>query len=340
MNTFPYSVCAAILACSIAQGQTTATTTPVGYTTQTLLPNTFNNVGLNVLTPTLTAGVLTDVVDVVLTDSTADFTTALPAGKMCTIEITSGAAIGAVQEFISWTGTTITLPGAITGLQIGDKYIIRKDLTLQELFPAGAPLTGGALNPANADIVWIPDGVGGYTKYWYKTNVTQGAIGWWTTVDGATRGALVTLDIPLLYTDGILVQRKTGVNKDLVISGEVKKTATSSYILNGFNTISINPPAGLTLFTAGFYPTNFTGGALNPANADILWVPDGTGGYTKYWYKTNALQGAIGWWTTVDGATRGEQVVSDVVLPPAVKIQRKSTAKFMSIAVPSSYSNF
>jgi hypothetical protein len=313
----------------------------VGYTTQLLKPAIFNNVGLNVLTPTIAAGALTAVSldGLTLTDSNANFVAALPVGKMCTIEIKSGTAIGSVREFNSWTGTEITIPTAITGLAVGDKYIIRKNLTLQELFPSGVPLTGAALTPPNADVVWVPDGAGSYTKYWYKTSATQGAIGWWTTVDGSTRGVQVTTDVPLLYTDGILVQRKAGLDKDLVVAGEVKTTGSTPYILNGFNTISINPPVGLTLFTAGFYPNNFTGAALTPPNADILWVPDGLGGFTKYWYKTSATQGAIGWWTTVDGSTRGVQVLADVTLPPNCYIQRKTTPKFMPLAVPANYSN-
>jgi hypothetical protein len=129
------------------------------------------------------------------------------------------------------------------------------------------------------------------------------------------------------------------LDKDLVVAGEVKTTGSTPYILNGFNTISINPPVGLTLFTAGFYPNNFTGAALTPPNADILWVPDGLGGFTKYWYKTSATQGAIGWWTTVDGSTRGVQVLADVTLPPNCYIQRKTTPKFMPLAVPANYSN-
>lgn len=328
-------------ACGLASAQTTAYTTPVGYTTQTMKPSVFNNVGFNIVTPSLAAGAISDITNsgLTLTDSQANFNTALVAGKMHTVEISSGPSVGYVFEFTSWTNTTINLVSAIPGLQIGDKYIVRQSRTLQGLFPSGAPLTGAALNPTNADVVWVPNGSGGYTQYWYKTSATQGAIGWWTTVDGTTRGVQVTSDVPLLYTDCLLVQRKTGLDQNLVLTGDVKKTPTIPYILTNFNRVSINPPVGLTLFSGGFYPDNFTGAALTPTNADVLWVPDGLGGYTQYWYKTSATQGAIGWWTTVDGTTRGVNVTVDVDLPPGCLIQRKSTPKFMKIAVPSSYSN-
>jgi len=337
----PLTALAALVASSTSFAQTPAFSKPSGYTTQVLKPSVFNNVGINVQTSSKASGAITAVSGnfLTLTDSSASLTSALTSGKMHTIEITSGTAIGAVREFNSFTGTTVTISAAITGLAVTDKYIIRQNLTVQEIFPVGL-LTGAALNPTGADIVWVPNGSGGYDRYWYKSNASQGAIGWWTTVDGTTRGVQVTQDIPLLYTDGILVQRKAGVDKNLVLTGEVKTTGSTPYVLSGFNAVSINPPAGLTLFNAGFAPgSNFQGAALTPSGADILWVPNGVGGFTQYWYKTNASQGAIGWWTTADGIARGARVVEDVTLPPNCLIQRKGTAKFMAITVPSSYSN-
>jgi hypothetical protein len=337
----PLTTLAALVASSTAFAQTPAYSKPSGYTTQVLKPSVFNNVGINVQTPSKASGTITAVSGdfLTLTDSSASLTSALTAGKMHTIEITSGTAIGAVREFSSFTGTTVTISAAITGLAVTDKYIIRQNPTLQEIFPVGL-LTAAAVTPGTADIVWVPNGSGGYDRYWYKSNASQGAIGWWTTVDGTTRGVQVTEDIPLLFTDGILVQRKGGVDKNLVLTGEVKTTGSTPYILQGFNAVSINPPAGLTLFNAGFAPgSNFAGAAVTPSTADILWVPNGLGGFTQYWYKTNASQGAIGWWTTSDGVNRGSLVSDDVNLPANCYIQRKSTAKFMAINVPSSYSN-
>jgi hypothetical protein len=338
-NLLPLTAIVALAASSLSSAEP-AYSKPSGYTTQVLKPSIFNNVGINVQTPTRASGAISAVgVDgLTLTDSSASFASALTAGKMHTIEITSGTATGAVREFISFTGTTVSISASITGLAINDKYIIRQNRTVQEIFPVGF-LTGAALTPSTADIVWVPNGNGGYDKYWYKNNASQGVIGWWTTTDGLTRGAQVTQDIPLLYTDGILVQRKSGVAKNLILVGEVKTTGSNPYILNGFNAISINPPVGLTLFTAGFAPgSNFSGAALTPSTADILWVADGNGGYVQYWYKINATQGAIGWWTTVDGVTRGTRVLTDVDLPANCYIQRKGAAKFMPIAVPSGYS--
>jgi hypothetical protein len=328
-NKITYSLLLAAASCGVALGQTTAYTTPVGYTTQTLAANTFNNVGLNLNNPTLAAGKLSAVSGALLSDSAVNFTTALPAGKTCILEITSGAAAGTVQEFVTWASNDITLPAAVTGTAAGDTYNVRVAPTLQEIFPVG--LLGGGLGAGNADKVWVPNGVGGYTRYWYKTNAP---IGWHTTTTGLNDTGLVTVDIPLIYVDGVLVEKKA-VAKDLVISGEVKTTGSNALIIPGFNSIGISPPVGLTLFTSGLQGD--IAGGLGASNSDIVWVPVGGGSYVKYWYKTNA---PIGWHTTTTGLNDTGLVAVDPVLPPAIKIQRKgAVSKVITLNVPASYSS-
>lgn len=338
----PLATLAAFTASSSLYAQSPVFSKLSGYTTQTLKPSLSNSVGFNILSPAVAEGAISAVSGDgnTITDSNASFASKLPVNAMCTIEITSGAAVGAVREFNSFTGTSVSISAAISDLAAGDKYIIRKNATLQEIFPMGSPLTGAALNPDTADIVWVPDGNGGYTQYWYKTSDTEGSIGWWTTEDGSTRGVQVAQDIPLLYTDGITVQRKSGSINELILEGQVKTTASTPYVLTGFNDVSINAPVGSTLFNAGLSSSgNFLGAATSPENADILLVPDGDGGFSRYWYKTSDTQGSIGWWTTEDGITRGVQVTEDVVLPPSCTIQRKGAPKFMKIDVPSSFSD-
>jgi hypothetical protein len=314
----------------MAFGQTTAYTNPVGYTTQTLPANTFSLVGFNVLNPTLAAGTLTGVAGTTLTDSAANFTTALPVGKTCVIEITSGALLapGTVQEFVTWTGTTLTMPAALTNVAVGDTYKVRVAPTLQEVFPVGF-LAGSAL-ATTADKVWVPTGPGTYVRYWYKTTSPTG---WRTTTTGANDTGAVAADVPLVYIDGLLVEKK-GVAKDLVLSGEVKKTGSNVLLGQGFNLITINPPVGSTLYTAGL-DGDIAGSAL-ATTADIVWVPAGAGTYVKYWYKTTA---PIGWHTTTTGSNDIGLIGADVNLPPSLLIQRKSaTAKVITLNVPAAYS--
>lgn len=339
----PITALAALIASSASFAQTPAFSKPSGYTTQLLRPNTINYVGLNVLTPTVAAGAITSFQNSIpaVTDSAANFNTTLEAGKMYTIEITSGPAIGSIREFIhSSNNTRLTISTAISGLLAGDKYIIRKNLTLQELFPAGAPLTGAATSPGTADIVRVPDGLGNFTQYWYKTGTTSGAIGWWTTPNGTSRGALVTTDIPLLYTDGIQIQRRAGVNKNLVLTGQVKTTSSRVYVVTGSNPVSINPPAGSTLANSEL-SLSLRGHGTSPATADILWVRNASGtSFSRYWRKTSTTGGNIGWYLTPDGVAPGTIVnAGRVNLSPYCLIERKGGARFMEVKVPPFYSN-
>ncbi len=336
----PLTALAMLVATSATYAQSPAFSKPSGYTTQVLKPNRVNYVGINVLTPSLASGSITAIGNsgLSLTDNKASFSAALPTAKMLTIEITSGTAVGSVREFTSFNNTRVTVTAAITGLKVGDKYIIRKNLTLQEMFPNGAPLKGGADQPNTADIVQIPDGAGGFTRYYYKTTSTNGAIGWWTTPNGNTRGTRVTADVPLLYTDGIHVQRRAGVDKNLVLTGQVKLTDSTMYVVTGPNPVSVNPPAGSNLSNSQLAAT-LQGHATSPATADILWIPRADGMFNRYWRKTSHTGGPIGWYRTPDGVSVGTLVTGTVNLAPFCRIQRKGVPKFIRLRVPPSYSN-
>lgn len=325
-----YTLLAAAAACGLATAAETAYTKPVGYTTQTLAANSFNLVGFNVLSPSVAAGKVTAVSGAEVTDSTASFDTALPAGKTCVLEITSGTAAGTVQEFTNWTASTITLPAAIGGLAPNDTYVVRVVPTLQETFPAG--FLAGSGFASTADKVWVPQGSGAYLKYWYKSTTPN--VGWHTTSTGSNDTGLVTSDVPLVYIDGILVEKKA-TPKDFVLTGEVKTTGSNVLLTTGFNLISINPPTGLTLFTSGLQGD--IAGSGFPSSADIVWVPQGGGAYIKYWYKTTTPN--IGWHTTVTGSTDTGLVGADVPLPASIFLQRKGASKVVTLDVPSGYSS-
>ena len=335
MKTTLYSILAAA-ACGMAFGQT-AYTNPVGYTTQALPANITTLVGLNVLTPTLASGTLTNVSGATLTDTAVDFTTtlvyAIPPSltptpiQMAVLEITSGTAAGTVQEFITYSGNTITLPSAITGIAIGDKYSIRRAPFLQEIFPANTGVVASAIGATGADVIWVPTGTGTYTKYWWK-NGSPPVLH--TTTTGTNDFSTVSSNIPLVYVDGILVQKKAAVGS-LVLSGEVKKTNSRNLIV-GLYPVSVTPSAGLTLFTAGLNIAS----AIGATGADIVWVPNGTGAFTKYWLKNGAP--AV-WHTTVNGTTDSGLAV-DTNLPACIYVQRKTGSLLLNLAVPSSYSSF
>jgi hypothetical protein len=337
----PITALAALVASSATFAQTPAYSKPSGYTTQVLKPNVTNYVGINVLTPVAASGSITAIRDskLGLVDGKADFIASLQSGKMHTIEITSGSAAGHVREFVTWTKTKATVSLPIANLKAGDKYIIRKNLTLQQMFPQGAPLTGGATQPVDADIVRVPDGSGGFTQYFYKTTDEGAKKGWWTTVNGTKRGTRVTSDIPLLYTDGIQVVRKAGTNKNLVLTGQVKTTDTRPFLITGDNPVSINPPAGSRLSNSGL-SSSLTGHATSPATADLLLIPQSNGSFKRYWYKNSTTGGPKGWYLTPNGTDPGTLVdATKVNLKPYCLIKRKGGTKFVRIKTPSFYKN-
>jgi hypothetical protein len=329
MKTLSISLIAVAAACGLASAQT-AYTTPVGYTTQALPSNTFSLFGLNVHQPTLAAGVLTDVSGAVLTDSNIDFTTVLPAGKTCIVEITDGTAAGTVQEFISWTGNTITLPAPITGIAIGNKYAVRQAAILQDIFTIGTGGIAGSVVATTADKIWLQNANGTYTRYWYKTNAP---IGWRLTTTGANDAGAAPDNIAIPYIDAVLIEKRA-VAGSIVLTGEVKKTGSNAQVIGGFNLLGITPPIGLTLFTSGIQG-DITGSVV-ATTADIVWVPTGTGAYNRYWFKTNAPSG---WRLTTTGSNDAGAAV-DFNLPPGVFIQRKiGTPTIVTFDVPAFYSN-
>ncbi len=336
----PLTALAALVASGFSSAQTPAFSKPSGYTTQVLKAGITSYVGMNVLPPTKAAGTITAVENSGLTlrDSNAAFSSTLTSGKMHTIEIIDGINGGSVREFNAFTNTSVPITAKVTSLAVGTKYAIRQNMTLQEMFPLGAPLKVGTTAPTGADIIRVPDGIGGYDRFWYKNSTTGGAIGWYKTTDGVAVGTRVTTDIPLLYTDGLLIDRKAGSDVTITRVGQVKTTMTRVYVITGLNAISINPPVGSSLNNSGL-KDYFQQGAT-PATADILWYPSKTTGILYgYWYKNTTVGGPVGWYRTSNGTTTGTQVTTTIALPSCMLIQRRSTPKFMRISMSTRYAS-
>jgi hypothetical protein len=334
-HLIPLTALAALSAASPIYAQTPAFSKPSGYATQSLPANTLTLVGINLQNPAVVKGTFTSISDTTLTDTQIDFTSQLLANKTYIIEINSGDAAGGVEWFADWTGNTITVASTlnIPNLAIGDSYTIRLAPTLQQLFPAGSLTTFGLANVSAADKIWVQQSNGTYLKYAVKTGANAG---WHITPDGLTSGGLITTDIPVVSTDGILVEKKA-VTGSVVQTGEVKTSATTAFSTQGFNLVSINPPVGLTLFTSGLADDVATFGLANASSADKVWIPQGNGTFVRYALKTGAN---AGWYTTPNGLSVGSLVTEDIPLPAAIYIQQISgTPKRISLNVPSSYNS-
>jgi len=328
-----YSLLAATMAVGVASAQNTATTKPVGYVTETLKAGQFNLVGLTVQQPQTSAGALTAVAAGGVSDSTANFTSTLTAGQTYVLKITSGTAAGTIQEVTSWSATQLntTVNLSTVGVVTGDKYQIRKAATLSDVFGTTnqVGLLAGNLN--TADIVWIPTGGGNFAKYYYSPAVSfpvPAAAGWKNASGGDAS------NVPIVYADSVFVQRRGTTDLALVVSGEVETTSVSLVLEGGvFNYIGGIFPAGSTFGTSNL-ATQVQSGNIN--TADVVWVPDGVGGYAKYYYSPAVsfpVPAAAGWKNASGGDATNVEIKSGVI------VQRRGATKSVLLSPPAAYSN-
>lgn len=320
----------ALIAAFAAIGQASAveaTTTPVGYSSQALAPG-FNLVGLTLQTPTIAAGALdlSGGYGTELTDLEANF--APVAGKTYVLEITSGTLKGTIQVVpaANITAKTITTPSNLeaAGIQDQTTYKLRVAPTLEDVFTTLTIENGGSLNPGlnanGADVVWVPNGNGGYTKYFVHNS---GAF----RIAGTTTAAP---NVPIVYSNGLLIEKKSAANS-LVVSGEVKTIATGNSVKTGFNLISAVAPVGLTLRTAGFASQLLPG--LNANGSDVVWIQQSDLSYKRYFLRSANLA-----WRDA-GVTPAVDLDPsiDPPLSSAIYIERKGADANVTVAVPTSY---
>jgi hypothetical protein len=266
-------------------GQTLAYTAPSGYVKSDLVVG-FNPIGINLHGDILVSGIIDSEAANVITDADVDFASALSDGNATYLfEVTSGSQNGSVSVITSSTATTVTIEGS--GISAGtESYTIRQARTLDEVFGTGANamLTGGTTS-TSADIVWLPDGSGGYDQYFYST---FGGANQFRPTTAAF--APVAKPVSVFYPDGLFVQVASAA-KEITVFGEVKTTPTIASAAPGFSLISLQNPAGQTLAESGLNAFISTGN--NPSEADIVFIPTGPSTYNEYFFST--FLGANAW---------------------------------------------
>ena len=315
----PLTALAALVATGSLPAQTPAYSKPSGYVTQQLAVG-FNLISVTLQKPVIFTGQLSAVNGASLSFSANHN---LPAGKMLILEITSGTKLATVQEFNVYSTNSITLPAPITGLAQGDSIAVREAPTLEEIFAEN--LASGS-NSSTSDIVWLPAGGGNYDRYYYRTPLA-GAKGWRKL--GTTE--VNAPNTPVVYFEGLFVEVKS-TPKPIVMTGEVKTTATSFVVQNGFNLVGTVYPVGSTLASSGLQTQVAT--SSNSASSDIIWVPTGPGSFSRYYFRT-PLAGAQGWRTLTP--TEAAVDATTITLPSSVFIERKGAAKEMKITPPAPY---
>ena len=328
----PCSFLLAALTTGVAFSQTTAYTTPVGYSTQALKQG-YNVVGLTLQNTPVASGAFEVVNGTALTDSEVTF--APTAGRTYILEITSGTLAGTSQDVLASaiSGNVITTPAALTGVATGDTYNLRLAPTIEEVFTTTSLSNGGvlasALNSTNADVVLVPTGTGTYNQYYLKSGATPAFY-----KAGST--TIATPNVPIVYMDGLLVQKKATTAASLTVSGEVKKVGTNVVMVQGYNLLGTVAPVGLNLDNSGLATS--IAGSLSATNADIVWVQQSDLSYKKYFRSTSSG----GSWRDVAAPSTAltPTQAQAISLPSAVLIQRKSGAPAtVKFGVPTAYTS-
>ena len=262
---------------------------PVGVRTEILLANDFNLIGIELMEPISAEGTLTSIEGLTVQDGLATFSTALEGErKTWILQMTSGAMEGWVVEVEaveSETRLKMADDFGAAGVITGDLYEIRAAKTIGDIFGLNneAGLMGG--HSTDADLIWIPDGRGGFDLYYFEDNFLGRE---WRGLTGE-----ISSDVPISYTEAFFVQRKADTDLELHITGHVQTRAAIVPLRQGFNFISRVVPFGQTFRTSGL--NSQVQGGHHTGDSDLFWVPDGKGGYTLI-FKQDFF--GSGWFTS------------------------------------------
>lgn len=304
---------------NVVSGQTEVTSKPSGCELITLTAKKTNLIGLRFQRPSVAAGTLDAVGTTSVTDEDASFSLLLETSKIYLLEITSGTLAGLTVEATWSSGHVLNVPDdlATAGVTQGTTYNLRPAATLEEVFGTENSILTKSDSKSKADIVWLPDGDGSYTKYYLDADSQ------WRRL---TSPAGIVSNVPVIYTDGLYVQKRSAAAV-LPVVGEVKTTTTTTPVLKGVNLLSSLYPSGATLQNSGL--ANHLQKGAKAAKADLIWIPNGAGSYLKYFLDSSSNWQRI---TSPAGA-----VVTDIELPSGVIVQRRGSAASFTLTPPDGY---
>lgn len=315
-NTISFATAALLAVSGFASAQEEpAYSKPSGYVTQTLSEG-FNLIGITLGPAAQISGSLTSVGSTSVADTQQNFTTALAAGALHFLEITSGSKKGLVVEIASWSGSVLNTMDdlASAGVVVGNTYRLTKAPTLEEIFGTTQSVLKKSNNSSLADVVWVPDGTGGYIRY-FQNNSSA----WRNAAGGAAPNT------PIVFLDGLFVQRKDPGSVALVMTGQVRVDATILNISEGFNLVGTVFATGSTLQSSGLDATLKR--SNNSSLADIVWVPTAPGVYSRFFVNNSGA-----WRDAAGGAAP-----ADLPITSAVFIQRKDAGTIQVLLTPPSF---
>ena len=295
-----------------------ATTKPVGFQSVTVKASAFNLVGINFLKASVVVGVLEGVTVNSATDNDVDFATALSGLSNLVIEITNNTGAGAWANVSAPVGGQVTLDTDLValGAAAGDSYQIFALPTIAEVFGAtnSAGLKSG--NTTTADIIWLSksDGSGGFDKYYYAAASPPFiTAGWKSASTGNTNQA----GTAIYHNESMIIERRETTDLTLTFAGTVKTTPTLIPVFTGFNFIERSFPVLSTLGNSSL--SNYLGAGTS-TTADVVWIPNASGGYDKFYFATAVPPFITAGWK---GVSTGNADASATPLASGIIIERK-----------------
>jgi len=320
----------AAAACGFANAQTTAYTTPVGYETITLSPGQYNLMGVRLFNPKIATGVFDSSTSTSLTDNEAAFT--LNSSKSYIIEFSNGATIIASGSNFSATAVS-GLSGISSAFVTG--YVIREATTVASVFgsmnQSGLASSANA-DPTEADLVLIPSG-SGYIRAFYSTYSEDPAFYGWLNADDFSPIAGQAIN----PGKGLFVQTaKSTSSINLVVSGEVKTTPTSFVVDSSYSLVGSVYPAGATLASSNLSASVKSSANADPTEADVVLLPNGTGGYVRAFYSTYTEDAAFSGWLNADDFSQ----IPSQPMTSGFFVQKNGQSFTGTVNPPSTYSGF
>jgi hypothetical protein len=249
-----HSLLAAAAACSLANAQTTAYTTPVGYITHTVAPAGANPAAETYLSASLVEPNVYAGVTLSATANTLNFSgTSVPATLDATyvLEITSGPSEGWWSTVISSTSSTIVLNDNFP-IATPTAVSVRKHSTLQTFLGNNTPgfVTFNGIDPSDEVQVWDPI-TQGTIPFAYISgpdladpNYPDGA--WWDLGNSA-----IANDYPIVPGSSVRIKR-IGNQLTFTSTGTVKTTKTQVDLYINYNWIGTPLAVGGTLDAMSF----------------------------------------------------------------------------------------
>jgi hypothetical protein len=305
------------VALSTSYGQS-ATTSPVGYRTETLLPG-FNLVGANLAEKVEAAGTIDAVAGNVITDNDVDFTAL--AGMDLLLKLTDGANNGTLLQVDQSGQHTLTAVSGGNAAAVGGKYELRVSSSIAKLFGAtnSAGLTAGG-DVTSADNIYIPLAGGGFTIVYYSNGTGFDPVGWFDTNSTAAGN----LEIP--YSLGFFIRNSTATNKDIVFVGHVITSVTKFTAVQNFNYVSRILPVPMSLDASLLKDQLAQGSDLT--SADNVYIPAGAAGYKIAYFSDGTGFDPVGW--IADGAPAGTTNLQSAMLI----FRRSATPVAVNLIIP------